>query len=203
MGRGATFNGIMELPLSFALRALFFLFNLASLSLSLSLYSSQPVFLSLLVYATGQIRVEKCIHMDSKEDSHSFPTGQFDRESSSFVPTHFLLLPPLRLDFSLNAFHSFPRLYVTWHENETFFFFFLILRSTEITFCVYLQKYFLFSYYYYYYFLMFLFFCLKEFIAKIVKAVSRNRTRMEIIFFCNLNRRNFKSELDICIFSVL
>lgn len=124
MGRGATFNGIMELPLSFALRALFFLFNLASLSLSLSLYSSQPVFLSLLVYATGQIRVEKCIHMDSKEDSHSFPTGQFDRESSSFVPTHFLLLPPLRLDFSLNAFHSFPRLYVTWHENEIFFFFF-------------------------------------------------------------------------------
>lgn len=162
MGRGATFNGIMELPLSFALRALFFLFNLASLSLSLSLYSCQPVFLSLLVYATGQIRVEKCIHMDSKEDSHSFPTGQFDRESSSFVPTHFLLLPPLRLDFSLNAFHSFPRLYVTWHENETFFFF-LILRSTEITFCVYLQKYFLFSYYYYYYFfLMFLFFAWKS-----------------------------------------
>lgn len=37
MGRGATFNGIMELPLSFALRALFFLFNLASLSLSLLL----------------------------------------------------------------------------------------------------------------------------------------------------------------------
>lgn len=35
MGRGATFNGIMELPLSFALRALFFLFNLAFLSFSL------------------------------------------------------------------------------------------------------------------------------------------------------------------------
>ena len=47
MGRGATFNGIMELPLSFALRALFFLFTLPlSLCFSLSLSSSQ-VFLSL------------------------------------------------------------------------------------------------------------------------------------------------------------
>lgn len=44
MGRGATFNGIMELPLSFALRALFFLFNLASLSLSLFTLASRYFF---------------------------------------------------------------------------------------------------------------------------------------------------------------
>lgn len=144
MGRGATFNGIMELPLSFALRALF---TLASLPAGL--------FLSLLVYATGQIRVEKCMHTILKRTATLSLRGQFDRESSSFVLTHFLLLLLfLRLDFSLNAFHSFPRLYVTWHENETFSLslFFDTTLNWNNHLRVYLQKYFLFSYYYYYFF---------------------------------------------------
>lgn len=100
MGRGTTFNGITEVPS----RLLYVLSSSCSLSLLSFTFS--------LRYEAKYALKSAC---DPKEVSHSFPTGQFDCQSS-FLATQ------RRLSFG--AFHSFALSHMT-QRNDTSFSFFL------------------------------------------------------------------------------
>lgn len=100
MGRGATFNGITEVPS----RLLYVLSSSCSLSLLSFTFS--------LRYEAKYALKSAC---DPKEVSHSFPTGQSDRQSSFLATQRHL---------SFAAFHSFALSHMT-QRNDTSFSFFL------------------------------------------------------------------------------
>lgn len=99
MGRGATFNGITEVPS----RLLYVLSSSCSLSLLSFTFS--------LSYEVKYALKSAC---DPKEVSHSFPTGQFDRQSN-FLATQ------RRLCFG--AFHSLGLPHMTQRNDSSFSFF--------------------------------------------------------------------------------
>lgn len=101
MGRGATFNGITEVPS----RLLYVLSSSCSLSLLSFTFS--------LRYEAKYALKSAC---DPKEVSHSFPTGQFDRQSSFLAAQR---------RFSFGAFHSFGLSHMTQRNDTSFSYFFL------------------------------------------------------------------------------